>query len=483
MDLLREDKASNIKYFQFKYDSDYNLVQLEYKQRCSRYNPDEISFLLQQHPYHVDTCLTMSDILSKHGKLEQAADFIERALYRLECGIHSRFSFLSTECRLNYNFSQNKSFFLCLWKYSQNLGRRGCVHSAFELTKCLLSLSPLLDPFCTLLSLDYWALRSSEYEWLLSFAESFRINVIATDDDDDEQMDALRMYPNWCFSVAFAKYQCELKHSFQQKSHKFGECDDGKIPMDLGQIKGLSASILLQQAILMFPEIIGPLLQKANERTLGEQQWKMVMQNEYFLKAKFRRNESSSIGKLCKIYSERAHALWNNDDLIKWLWRHCKFVLHRLKEPKSFKMTEGDVEDDELVEFEDLSVFDGIRDAVYAEKSKKNKFQMLDINDFSDVITTLMPEDMPDALMRPQQIDLNALRNLDGNDLNHVVDQLLAAGIQIPPEIQHRMDQGQQLQNQNVLQAMLYSMMPWVNPIINNRQNDEQKDDDNDNND
>ena len=64
MELINEDNKKGIKYFQFKYDKDYNMVQMEYKQRCARFNPEEISFLLQQHPYHVDTCLTMVCFIS-----------------------------------------------------------------------------------------------------------------------------------------------------------------------------------------------------------------------------------------------------------------------------------------------------------------------------------------------------------------------------------------------------------------------------------
>eukprot|EP01083_Nonionella_stella_P107810 312735_1 len=482
MELLREDKAKNIKYFEFKYDNDYNMVQMEYKQRCARYDPSEISFLIQQHPYHVDTCLTLSDILIKHGQLEEASDLVERALYRLESGLHSRFSWMTAECRLDYGLVSNRSFFLCLWKYSQTLGRRGCVHAAFELTKCLLSLSPVRDPLCSLLCLDYWALRAHEYQWVLDFAQSFRIEIFK------EQMDALRMYPSWCYSVAFAKYQLELQQSFQgKKQSTFGECDDGRIPMDLGAVDGLSASVLMQQALLMFPEVVGPLLSKANDRIGGQTQWKSIMDDKYFLNAKLRRNETRSIHKLCDIYAQRAHALWNNEDLLKWVWRHCRFILERLKNPKQFKIDEevksdkgDDVEEDELVEMEDLSVFDGIRDSVYGNK-QQNKWQMLDVNDFSDVITSLPAEELPDPLMRAQRVDLNDLQHLSGEELNHVLDQLLAAGIEIPPEIQQRLNQGQNLQNQNVFQAMLYSMMPWVNPIINPPDQDmNQPNDDND---
>merc|ERR1712085_23321 len=104
--------------------------------------------------------------------------------------------------------------------------------------------------------------------------------------------------------------------------------------------------MLLQQALLTFPEVIGPLIQKANERKLGQKQWKNVMESEYFIRAKMRRNENNSIAKLCKIYSETAHALWNNEDLLQWVYKHCVFVLDRLENPRSFALDESG---DELV--------------------------------------------------------------------------------------------------------------------------------------
>ena len=287
------------------------------------------------------------------------------------------------------------------------------------------------------------------------------------------------MLPNWCYSVAVAKYRMERRESFEEKpsananGYRFGDCDDGEIPIDLTQVKGQSSSILIQQAILLFPEVIGPLLTKANERVLAQAPWKKVMESQWFMKAKMRRNEVGSLRKLCAIYSERAYALWTGDDLLKWLCRHCQFVLDRLENPKSFRIdgaqgTDGDVEEDELVELEDLQIFNGLRDALYG-LNEKNRFQMLDINDFSDVVTALPADEMPDALMQPQQINMEQLQNLNDEQLNHVVDQMLAAGIELPPEIQTRLDQGDNLQNQNTLQALLYSMLPWVNPLGVNR--------------
>ena len=74
-------------------------------------------------------------------------------------------------------------------------------------------------------------------------------------------------------------------------------------------------------------------------------------------------------------------------------------MLERLKNPRSFKIVNDDaddddninnnnnddIEDDELIEMEDLSVFEGIRESIYGNENSKNKHQMLDMNGFSGI--------------------------------------------------------------------------------------------------
>ena len=59
-------------------------------------------------------------------------------------------------------------------------------------------------------------------------------------------------------------------------------------------------------------------------------------------------------------------------------------------------------------------------------------------------------------------------------------------GIPIPADIQRQLDQARNMEQQNVLTALIYSMMPWVNPVSsnnNNNNNDGNNDEKKDNND
>ena len=63
MELEREEKG--IKYFRFKFDREYNRSQMEYKQRARTFDPEQISFFLSQHPYHVSGMHTYSSVPNK----------------------------------------------------------------------------------------------------------------------------------------------------------------------------------------------------------------------------------------------------------------------------------------------------------------------------------------------------------------------------------------------------------------------------------
>lgn len=56
-------------------------------------------------------------------------------------------------------------------KYIDILGRKGCSRTALECCKLLLSLSPENDPYGVLLRIDYYAIRSREYEYLINFVK------------------------------------------------------------------------------------------------------------------------------------------------------------------------------------------------------------------------------------------------------------------------------------------------------------------------
>ncbi|ETO02366.1 hypothetical protein RFI_35072 [Reticulomyxa filosa] len=304
------DVDNHYKYLNYEYDNLYEVIENEYKMRVARSDPHQLLEMLERHPYHMDTLLTVSNLFAQFGRLEDANDLIERCLYRFDCAFHSlmlryfRINEKSSsssppiQLRLCYDIQSNRSFYYALWKYSQSVGRRGCVHTAFELTKYLLSLSPSRDPLCTLLCIDYWALRSFDWVWMLSFANDWILDV--------NTETGVRLLPNWCFGVALAKFKLEkdcgehknnLKKALKQSRQTYIHCavapgaiDRSKMPVDLKtcNVFHLSSSMLLQQAILMFPEVIAALIAKVDNRLLEDPKWMTLFDHPYFVNAKSR---------------------------------------------------------------------------------------------------------------------------------------------------------------------------------------------------
>jgi hypothetical protein len=77
------------------------------------------------------------------------------------------------------------------------LGREGCSRTALECCKFLLSLDPT-DPMFVVFIIDYYAIRSEQYEYLLKLFTCPEL-----------QQKNLSYLPNFCYSIALAKFHLE----------------------------------------------------------------------------------------------------------------------------------------------------------------------------------------------------------------------------------------------------------------------------------
>lgn len=84
------------------------------------------------------------------------------------------------------------------------------------------------DPLAIILCIDFYALRSSEYSWFIHFVNAF------------DSARNLTQLPNIKFSLAVAKWQ-------------------------KGDVE--TAHTLLQEALIMFPGVLIPLLEKCSIQT------------------------------------------------------------------------------------------------------------------------------------------------------------------------------------------------------------------------
>lgn len=108
------------------------------------------------------------------------------------------------------------------------MGDRACYRTALEFCKLLLSLDPEGDPLGIILAIDFYALRAREYKWLLQLFEEW------------ENWKNLSQLPNFAFSIAITHYYLTIDRD-----------------KDL-----TAANQLLQNALITFPGVLMPLLEK-----------------------------------------------------------------------------------------------------------------------------------------------------------------------------------------------------------------------------
>lgn len=134
--------------------------------------------------------------------------------------------------KLDYNRVENRGFFIALFKHLLYVGGKACYRTSLELCKLLLSLDIQGDPLGVILLIDFYAIRSSQYEYLVEFFDTF---------NDSKH---LNLMPNMCMSVALAHFY--LFNQTNKKEH-----------LEM-------ANKLLQEGLTRFPAILMELLDKCS---------------------------------------------------------------------------------------------------------------------------------------------------------------------------------------------------------------------------
>ncbi|KAM3919457.1 ribosome quality control complex subunit TCF25 isoform 2-T2 [Leptodactylus fuscus] len=292
MSLLETKRG--VQYFTFEHQRDYQQVQFKFLDAVESMDPNNIVLLLQMNPYHVDSLLQLSDVCRLQEDQEMARDLIERALYSLECAFHPVFSLTSGTCRLDYCRSENRAFYLALFKHMIFLEKRGCLRTSLEFCKLILSLDPENDPLCMLLLADYLALRAREYLLLIRMYEEW------------EAHRNLSQLPNFAFSVPLALllYSQQDEVSEQEQVTTYDR-----------------ASHLIQQALIMFPGVLIPLLDAC-----GVQPDSAVASHPFF-GAVAQISQPVALSQLTSLYIGRCHSLWKDPSVMSWLEQNVREVL------------------------------------------------------------------------------------------------------------------------------------------------------------
>ncbi|KAL3859671.1 hypothetical protein ACJMK2_009879 [Sinanodonta woodiana] len=291
LSMRQTESKGNDLYFVFEHSPQYQQVQLRFYDAVESLNPQNIANILQEHPYHIDALIQLSEVFRMSEDMQMASELIERAMFGMEMAFHPMFSLTTGTSRLEFKRRENRALYLALFKHITNIGQRGCYRTALEFCKLLLSLDPVDDPMCVLLMIDFYALRAKQYDYLIKLFEEW------------EGHRNLSQLPNFAFSVSLAMF-----HLNQEGG-------------DLSK-----ADAMLQKNLLMFPSLLIPLLDKCNI-----QPDKSVAAHPFFGPvAEY--SQPPALKQLIALYIGRCKSCWKEPEVVTWLERNVKATLQRVED-------------------------------------------------------------------------------------------------------------------------------------------------------
>lgn len=270
--------------------------------------------------------------MAKHSEdMQIASQLIEDAINFLQNTFDFNFDICSSKCLLPYKYQENRSLHILLFKYLMFLGQRGCSTTALQHCKKLASLDSS-DPLAVTLMIDFYALKSGQFKWLCELYECW---------NDERNLNQL---PNWAYSAALAYYlngkeciQHESTSKLQKNSSKAKTKDCGLtkadhfLPSDNNSLEE-KGNVLLQYAILMFPSVLLPLLEKCGIQSDSK------LMNHWYFNSNVSKKQSKSLNLLCELYVWRTYHVWKDPSIIQWLESNTQIALNLIDNNK--KVTE-----------------------------------------------------------------------------------------------------------------------------------------------
>ncbi|KAI1305329.1 Transcription factor 25 [Halotydeus destructor] len=282
-------KVDDLVYFDFVHSRQYQLIQFQFLDAVESFNPENILQLINQHPCHIESLIQFSDVI-KTDDAQMAGELLERAIYCFEAVFHTGFNVASGNCRVSYKRPENRTFFISLFKHLTFIGQRGCYRTALEFCKVLLNLDPEGDPLCVLLMMDFYALQSGQYDFLIQLYEEWN------------PIKKLSLLPNYRFSVALAMYFKSRYGSDEEMAAK--------------------ATEHLVEALIMFPTVLSQILDKCSIEPD-----KQVSSCSFFAS---NAPMPQAVEHLVSLYAGRTYLLWKEKEVLLWLERTVRSVVQSI---------------------------------------------------------------------------------------------------------------------------------------------------------
>lgn len=282
VDNENDETTENVKYFSFTHGPKYRDYERIFYTAILSHDPNQLSNILMQFPYHVNCLLQMSEVYAQNNDITNAAQLVERALYIIENSLHPSFNLSTTKTILPYEFLENRPFYLALNKHCFYIMRRGCWRTALEINKTILRLDPNHDPLFCLLTIDYLAIKAKEFQYLIEFVENWKNRSL------------IESLPNFSYSLILAKKEILKK-------------DKGTILEDL-----------LFDAFKKFPIILIKLIDKCSI-VIDKKDYKNITLYAQYYQEISKKCEECVIDVYTEHYIHKSLSIWKETDAVKFL--------------------------------------------------------------------------------------------------------------------------------------------------------------------
>ncbi|XP_047125675.1 ribosome quality control complex subunit TCF25 [Hydra vulgaris] len=281
MKLVQQENKNNL-VFAFEHLENYQAIQFKFLDAVQSLDHNNIVALLNAYPYHIDSLLQLSEICLINEDYQMASEFIERALFVFENNFHPLFNFAQGNCRMEYRQAENRPFFLALFRHINFLGNKACYRTALEVCRVLLGLDPVDDPLCVLLLIDFYAIKSQQYDFFIKLY------------DDFECSRNVSSLPNCIFSYALCKYY--VADRSEANKH-------------------------LEKALVAFPSLLVELM-----NACGVTLDKEIATHSFFDPLSYIQ-QSPPLNQLISLYVGRSYFIWKDPEIFNWLTETCKNII------------------------------------------------------------------------------------------------------------------------------------------------------------
>lgn len=309
----RRGPACSGKWWTVEYTRRYKGATRDFIHAVKGGAPDALWGVLRAFPWHADTLLQLGELYRHREEYSTAVEHVSRAIFAYERAFLGAFSFTSGNSRLDFDFVENRPFFLAIHQQVIDLQRRGCPRTAFEHARLLFSLEPLTDPHGSLLHLDFLAVKAGMGDWLLNVWEVYQSRHDAIE-DGGEYLDP-SVLPGWAFARALLLRMEE------------------KVRRNRGEDVKEESTEALKQAISAYPSVV-PLLADKCEISLSadirsHKEFRIRTDNVGLSRAE------SVLHLLSHIYAIRSASLWKLPDLSSWLASTASTLLPNLSSTRA----------------------------------------------------------------------------------------------------------------------------------------------------